>query len=950
MRPLVPCRAVTRPAKCGVACHADTGSAFNRLHNSDQHFGSERAVVLNETRCEINNAKLAFGSYNGGFEYVRVRQVALHPVGGYRSVDAEAPTEFRVKKRGKDRLAIKARHATPCDVAVAPDMRGKLTVTNEPKLSKRHENTSKAYEKRRYCGILVGYPNIILNHRVANSGLDGQAGRGRGRGRKRNGQTVKTMMRRSVPYLALLLVAFVSLAAVADTVVARRTRQWLSDDLRRRAELGISAMQPTLERAWPGDSEPLGGLLERIAHDERIVGVLACSGAGEELAATEDFPSSVDCGSIAARRETGVETALISVNTVADGLLDAHLTAVPLPRTSGGYIVVAQDASVVSRRESATRLFLLAVQLVLAILASMLTVWFAHLARRRWLDDLRRALAGEQGRESTELKPLLADVRRLARALADERADVDRSGPWSAERLRMAMRRVLGGERLVVLANREPYIHIRTPDGAVKVRHPASGLVTALEPVLRACSGVWVAHGSGSADKDVVDKNDRIAVPPGNPSYLLRRVWLSEEEEAGYYYGIANEALWPVCHVAHARPVFRAADWEYYRQVNRRFADAVCEEVDRDDPIILVQDYHFALAPRYLRERLPRATIIAFWHIPWPNAERIGICPWRDELLDGLLGASVVAFHTQQHCNHFLDAVDTYLEARIDREATAISQGEHRTLVRSYPISVAWPVQWVSEAPSIEVCRSELREKLDLPPQALIGLGVDRLDYTKGIEERLRAVDELLQRYPEYRGRFTFVQVAAPSRTRIRQYRDLETDVAALVEEINSRWRQGSYRPIVLLREHLEPPEIFRMMRGAELLYVSSLHDGMNLVAKEFVAARDDEAGVLVLSRFTGAARELTEALVVNPYDLPRCAEALASALSMPLSEQRERMIAMRRLVAEFNVYRWAGRMLLEAADLRRRQQLADKLSSITPPSPQPPVTSSVESPASLTQ
>lgn len=763
-------------------------------------------------------------------------------------------------------------------------------------------------------------------------------------------RSVKTVMRRSVPYLAMLLIAFVSLAAVADTVVAHRTRQWLSDDLRRRAELGISAMQPALLRAWPGDSEPMGELLERIAHDERIVGVLACSGGMEELAATSGFPTTVDCTTLSARTESGVNAELISLSAASRHTLDAHLTAVPLPGTSGGYVVVAQDASVVSRRESATRIFLLAVQLVLAILASMLTIWFAHLARRRWLDDLRRALAGEQGRETTELKPLLADVRRLARALEDEHTDVDRSGPWSAERLRTTMKRVLGGERLVVLANREPYIHIRTADGTVKVRHPASGLVTALEPVLRACSGVWVAHGSGSADRDVVDKNDRVAVPPGNPSYLLRRVWLSEEEEAGYYYGIANEALWPVCHVAHARPVFRASDWEYYRRVNKRFAEAVVQEVDRDDPIILVQDYHFALAPRYLREMLPRATIIAFWHIPWPNAERIGICPWRDELLEGLLGASVVAFHTQQHCNHFLDAVDTYLEARIDREATAVSQGEHRTLVRNYPISVAWPVQWVAEAPSIEECRRELRERLDLPQHALIGLGVDRLDYTKGIEERLRAVDELLERYPEYRGRFTFIQVAAPSRTQIRQYRDLETDVTALVNEINSKWGQGSYRPIVLFREHLEPPEIFRMMRGAELLYVSSLHDGMNLVAKEFVAARDDESGVLVLSRFTGAARELTEALVVNPYDLPQCAEALASALSMPESEQRERMIAMRRLVAEFNVYRWAGRMLLEAADLRRRQQLADKLSSTTLFSPKASPGTQPESSATLHQ
>jgi trehalose 6-phosphate synthase len=403
-------------------------------------------------------------------------------------------------------------------------------------------------------------------------------------------------------------------------------------------------------------------------------------------------------------------------------------------------------------------------------------------------------------------------------------------------------------------------------------------------------------------------------------------VWLSEEEEQGYYDGFANEALWPLCHVAHARPAFRAGDWEHYREVNQRFADAVVEEVITDDPIILVQDYHFALAPRMIRERLPRATIITFWHIPWPNAERIGICPWHDELLQGLLGSSVVAFHTQQHCNHFLDAVDAYIEARIDREATAVVQQQRRTLVRSYPISIDWPVQWLGEVAPVDACRAEVRQRFGLAPDMLVGLGVDRLDYTKGIEERFGAVDALLERHPEYRRRFTFVQVAAPSRTRIRRYQELETEVSAIVREINERWGHEGYQPIILVEEHFEPVDVMRMMRAADVCYVSSLHDGMNLVAKEFVAARDDEQGVLVLSQFTGAARELTEALVVNPYDLHQSADALAAALRMPAAEQRERMAAMRRLIAEFNVYRWAGRMLLDAAELRRRDRLAGRL------------------------
>ena len=451
--------------------------------------------------------------------------------------------------------------------------------------------------------------------------------------------------------------------------------------------------------------------------------------------------------------------------------------------------------------------------------------------------------------------------------------------------------------------------------------HPASGLVTALEPVMRACSGVWVAHGSGSADRETVDIKDRIPVPPGEGSYLLRRVWLTEQEEKGYYYGLSNEGLWPLCHVAHARPVFRSEDWAHYVSVNRKFANAVCQEVDRDDPIVLVQDYHFGLAPRMIRETLPRATIIMFWHIPWPSAERIGICPWREELISGILGSSVIGFHTQLHCNNFIDSVDAFMESRIDREAHAVVQGGRSTLVRPYPISIEWPVRWLEDAVPIHQARVDVRRELGLAPDALLGVGVDRLDYTKGIEERLQAVGELLRRNPEFRGRFTFLQLAAPSRTKIERYRELNERVGAVAESINDTWGVGTYRPIVLLQSHHEPAAVFRYYRAADLCYVSSLDDGMNLVAKEFVAARDDEQGVLVLSQFTGAARDLTEALIVNPYDMGQSSDALALALRMPPDEQRERMRSMRRLVSEFNVYRWAGRMIVDAAELRRKER-----------------------------
>ena len=342
-------------------------------------------------------------------------------------------------------------------------------------------------------------------------------------------------------------------------------------------------------------------------------------------------------------------------------------------------------------------------------------------------------------------------------------------------------------------------------------------------------------------------------VPPGKESYLLRRLWLTKEEEQGYYYGFANEGLWPLCHVADARPTFRTGDWEHYRAINQRFADAACEEVGAKDGIILVQDYHFALAPQMIRERLPQATVLMFWHIPWPNSERFGICPWRKEILQGMLGNSILGFHTQLHCNNFMECVDRFLESRIDREQNAVVQYGRPTLVRPYPISLEWPVHWLAGIPAAEKCRADVLAELGLKPDALLGVGIDRLDYTKGIEERFIAVERLLEKHPEFQGRFTFVQLAAPSRTLIERYRQLNETVEALAERINKRFAQGSYRPIVLHRAHHEPPTVFRYYRAADLCYVSSLHDGMNLVAKEFVAAREDEAGVLILEPVYGS-------------------------------------------------------------------------------------------------
>ncbi len=730
-----------------------------------------------------------------------------------------------------------------------------------------------------------------------------------------------------VRFGAYLMAGLVILALGAYVALTSTTRGWFERDVQLRAELAVRAARQALAAHWSRDSRSgLASVLSDITRDERVMAAAACSDGGELLAATESYPPELSCGAL--RRVLSADEAKNDTWTLVSNLPAGpiHVSSIPLAVGAvRGRVLIAQDMQYIARRETTTRVQLLIAFLVLAASASVLTVIAGRVAKRGWIASLRRALKGDE--PSRDFQPLVRDVRDLVQNLAQERESEAQGGRWSPERLRRVLKEHLHDERVVVVANREPYIHERTPQGGVRVVHPASGLVTAVEPIMRACSGVWVGHGSGSADRETADAKGRLRVPPGEGSYMLRRVWLSPEQERGYYYGFSNEGLWPLCHLAHTRPEFRSEDWEQYRAVNRQFAEAVCEEVESDDPIVLVQDYHFALAPKMIRNLLPRATILTFWHIPWPNAERFGICPWRDEILDGLLGSSILGFHTQQHCNNFFDAVDTYIESRIDRESQAVVQRKRRTLVRPYPISIEWPVQRLCEVPDHAACRREVFKSLGLPSHALLGVGVDRLDYTKGIEERLLAVEQLLARYPEYRGRFCFAQLAAPSRTEIDRYRELTARIEAVAARVNGRWGAGSYKPVLLLRAHHEQPTVFRFLRAADLCYVSSLHDGMNLVAKEFVAARDDCRGVLLLSQFTGAAKELTEALIVNPYDLRQASEAMATALSMPGDEQHDRMMSMRSVVSDLNVYRWAGRMLIDAAQLRRSDRLAGRLS-----------------------
>jgi len=489
---------------------------------------------------------------------------------------------------------------------------------------------------------------------------------------------------------------------------------------------------------------------------------------------------------------------------------------------------------------------------------------------------------------------------------------------WNAERLRRTLATFYGGDEIVVLANREPFRHDLDDSGNIVVRRSAGGLVTALEPVIRASSGVWVAHGSGTADRIMVDERDGLDVPPAKPQYRLRRVWLDRDEERHYYDGFANEGLWPLCHRAHVRPVFRLDDFEAYRSVNGRFAEAVCDEVHTDRPLVLVQDYHFALAPQMIRNRMPLSTIIAFWHIPWPNPHDYAICPWGHRLLRGLLASTIVGFQTQDNCGNFLDTVECTLDAQIDRRRGAVIADGHSTIVRAYPVSIEWRNRWVRRSPAVEVCRAAIRRQLGLPADIRLGIGIDRLDYTKGVDEKFLAVERLLDLHPKLRERFVFVQIAEPSRVCLPAYRELRSRISGTADRVNRRFGTDGYRPIVLLETHHEPADVYRFLRAADVCYVGSIHDGMNLVAKEFVCARDDGRGVLILSQFAGAARQLTAALIVNPYEVDACAQTLARALDMSDDEQSSRMDAMRSIVAHSDTYRWAGRMLADAARLRK--------------------------------
>ena len=730
-------------------------------------------------------------------------------------------------------------------------------------------------------------------------------------------------------FLAPLVATLVVAAYFALPLMDRLTLRWFARDLNSRGSLVTNTLSDSIAAAL-GDSRDarLQTLFDRAVQDERLFAIGLCSLDGKMLRRSGSFPRTLDCQQAQAAADLPEPRLRLAGGAVHVGVHTVDSESGPIAK-----LVLLHDLSFIDRRSQDTRRYLLLFIAALGLTIALITVVVAQLSWRGWVSGVRGLLRGEgllrPMMATPEMAPLAAEIRARMRDLEDEyRRAQGPQANWDPERLRALLRTQLQGDQVIVVSNREPYIHEATA-GGVMIRRPASGLVTAVEPVMRACSGTWIAHGSGSADRTVVDRHDRVGVPPGRDEYLLRRIWLSAEEERGYYYGFANEGMWPLCHVAHVRPVCRESDWEHYRNVNQRFADAVVEEARSEDPVVLVQDYHFALVPAMIRARLPRATILTFWHIPWPNPESFGICPWRREILEGMLGSTILGFHTRFHCKNFIETVDRFLEARIEHEHSTISFEGDETLVESYPISIEWPSEAQRAAwPPVAECRRRVFERMALPADTCLALGVDRFDYTKGILERLHAVERLLEKRPEWIGRFVFVQVAAPSRSLLEEYQTFQERIARVTARINERFGHSNYRPVHLLVEHHEHDAVTELFRACDICVVTSLHDGMNLVCKEFVAARDDEQGALILSRFAGAAREMTEALIVNPYHVEETADALHRAATMPAAEQRERMASLRMTVRENNVFRWAGHMLSDAGRSRLRERIEARVQS----------------------
>ena len=742
-------------------------------------------------------------------------------------------------------------------------------------------------------------------------------------------------MKRLLLYILPLLFLVAAGMTVFGVLQIRSEQEKLEMELQRKARAVAEGVEMSARHAL--EAKNLGAaqaLVETFQNRERFQGCVIYDESLKPLAVTARLG---DWGPGATNWLGGVLSSKRAQSTTEPfGDSDAYCYAVPVLGPAGqaiGIVEVVYETSYMTAAlaESWKRLSLTLISLLVCIAAlawltqrqiftlpvRRLTRWFS-LFQRGETDTLRPFVEeGEFGKLVSEVEQVALSLRVARKAVTEEAsARIEKDEVWTEARLRDLVHAKLGEKAFFVVSNREPYMHLQDgASGEIKCIRPAGGVVTAIDPILRACGGTWIAHGSAGEDKNFVNSKDKLGVPPDDNRYILKRVWLSKPEEEGYYYGFANEGLWPLCHVTHTRPLFRESDWRMYKVANQKFADSALEELPARSPVIFVHDYHFTLLPRLIKEKRPDVTVVHFWHIPWPAPEVFAICPYQQEILDGLLACDLLGFHVQQHCNNFLDTVNRLTECRVDAENFSVIRQSQETRVRPFPISVAEPGTdggTLRDGPEARKIIAELNLQ-----NAVVCVGVDRIDYTKGISERIMAVDRFLEKYPEFRRRFVLVQLAAPSRTHIPRYHQLISEIGELVEKTNWKHSEGSWKPIVHLERHFSHEEIANYYAIADLCVVSSLHDGMNLVAKEFIAAKTDGSGMLILSKFTGAARELTDAVLVNPYATEEFADAIRYAIDMPEGEKRRRLKNMRRVVSTNNVYRWAGSIINELAGLR---------------------------------
>lgn len=737
-----------------------------------------------------------------------------------------------------------------------------------------------------------------------------------------------------------LFIAGAIVAAVFAYLQVQDEQSTLIKELDIRASIvGEGLQEPLKEYIQSNALKKLSTAVNRFGSRSKLVGIVVYDSQGNNLVSSTNLKDSF--------KETPLKVwEAISRNENISDLEEvngqkAHIYILPLDQNGRvvGAILLFHDASFIDARLTEiwkTNFIRFLIQIVLIIIATMLVVRWSVMGPiaqvAKWMRSLR---AGKSTQpilipRGDLLEPIATEISLLARSLSQARASaqeearlrVEGESLWTAERLKEHIKMQLNGKSLYIISNREPYMHVFS-ENTIECIVPAGGLVTALNPIMQACGGIWIAHGSGNADRETVNEKNKVRVPPEEPSYTLKRVFLTKEEEEGYYYGFSNEGIWPLCHITHTRPIFKLDDWLQYQKVNEIFANALLEEIEsEEEPLILIQDYHFALLPLLIKSKRPDARVAIFWHIPWPNPEVFGICPWKQELLICLLGADLIGFHIQFHCNNFLETVDRFLESKINWDQFSVERQGHTTFVKPFPISVAHPF----ETETIDINSVPGKDKQSILKQIgtsadFIGIGVDRIDYTKGILERFRAVQRFLEKYPEYLGRFTFIELGAPSRTHIKRYHDLLAEIDETVDKINWRFQSKGWKPIVLLKANHTHKTIGQFYKIANFCMVTSLHDGMNLVAKEFIATRTDEDGVLILSQFTGASRELPDSIIVNPYDIEEMSEAIYQALTMDKNQRQERMKQLRKVVKERNVYRWAANITTTLTQLRPTKQ-----------------------------